>query len=199
MRIDSRLGFYATGPAPQIQIVLLAQCSFTNRADRQKKVTATDMARKLRQGLAQRSDRGALIESPLRDSPSFLVRLAQLGVFDEFYRHFAGLGMTPARFSVFALIVTNPGVRPGTLAEELRVKPSNVAGLVNALVADGLVKRQQDKAELRANKLRPTKAGLKAFKEMWEIHCNLDKLLLEPLSASERKVFVQLMQKLDSV
>ena len=39
----------------------------------------------------------------------------------------------------------------GTLAEELRVKPSNVAGLVNALVADGLVKRQQDKAELRAN------------------------------------------------
>jgi DNA-binding MarR family transcriptional regulator len=157
------------------------------------------MARKLRQGLAQRSDRGALIESPLRDSPSFLVRLAQLGVFDEFYRHFAGLSMTPARFSVFALIVTNPGVRPGTLAEELRVKPSNVAGLVNALVADGLVKRQQDKAELRANKLRPTKAGLKAFKEMWEIHCNLDKLLLEPLSASERKVFVQLMQKLDSV
>ena len=200
-RLDSRLGFYATGPAPHTQIVLSSQRSFadTNRADRQRKVTATDMARKLRQGLAKRSDRGALIESPLRDSPSFLVRLAQLGVFDEFYRHFAGLSMTPARFSVFALIVTNPGVRPGTLAEELRVKPSNVAGLVNSLVADGLVKRQQDKAELRANELRPTKAGLKAFKEMWEIHCNLDKLLLEPLSASERKVFVELMQKLDSV
>ena len=197
-RFEAR--FYATGPAPHTQIVLSSQRSFadTNRADRQRKVTATDMPRKLRQGLAKRSDRGAH-RVPLRDSPSFLVRLAQLGVFDEFYRHFAGLSMTPARFSVFALIVTNPGVRPGTLAEELRVKPSNVAGLVNSLVADGLVKRQQDKAELRANELRPTKAGLKAFKEMWEIHCNLDKLLLEPLSASERKVFVQLMQKLDSV
>ena len=60
--------------------------------------------------------------SPLRDSPSFLVRLAQLGAFDEFHRHFAGLGVTPARFAVFALIATNPDVRPGALSEELRVK-----------------------------------------------------------------------------
>jgi DNA-binding MarR family transcriptional regulator len=112
--------------------------------------------------------------------------LAQLGAFDEFHRHFAGLGVTPARFSVFTLIVTNPGVRPGALSEELRVKPSNIAALVNALVAEGLVERQRDKSELRANQLRPTKAGLKAFAEMWDIHCTLDKLLLEPLSLTSR-------------
>ena len=105
--------------------------------------------------------------------------------------------MTPARFSVFALIVTNPGVRPGALTEELRVKPSSIATLVNALAGDGLVERKQDKTELRANKLYATKAGLRAFQEMWDIHCELDKLLLEPLSASERKTFVALMRKLD--
>jgi DNA-binding MarR family transcriptional regulator len=158
------------------------------------------MARKLRQGRSRQSaNRGASLDSPLRESPSFLVRLAQLGAFDEFHRHFAGLGVTPARFSAFALIVTNPGVRPGVLSEELRVKPSNIAALVNALVADGLVERQQDKSELRANQLRPTKAGTKAFQEMWDIHCHLDKLLLEPLTASERKLFVTLMQKIDRV
>jgi DNA-binding MarR family transcriptional regulator len=95
--------------------------------------------------------------------------------------------------------VTNPDVRPGALSEELRVKPSNIAALVNALVADGLVERQRDKSELRANQLRPTKAGLKAFTEMWDIHCQLDKLLLEPLSASERKLFMNLMKKINRV
>ena len=159
------------------------------------------MARKLRQGLSRgervvSANGGAEVSSPLRDSPSFLLRMAQLSAFDEFHRHFAGLGMSPARFSVFALIATNPGVRPGALTEELRVKPSNIATLVNALVADGLVERRQDKTELRANKLFPTRAGLKAFKEMWSIHCELEKLLLGSLSASERKAFVALMRKL---
>src|SRR3712207_9375860 len=78
----------------------------------------------------------AAIASPLADSPSFLVRLAQLRAFDEFHQQFAGLGVTPAGFSVLTLIVANPGVRPGAIAEELRVKPSNVAALVNALVAE---------------------------------------------------------------
>ncbi len=162
------------------------------------------MARTLRQGLSRErraasANGGTEIDSPLRDSPSFLVRMAQLSAFDEFHRHFAGLGMTPARFSVFALVVTNPGVRPGALTEELRVKPSNIATLVNALVADGLVERRQDKTELRANKLFPTKAGSKAFEEMWDIHCEIDKLLLESLTASERATFVALLRKLDKL
>jgi DNA-binding MarR family transcriptional regulator len=88
-------------------------------------------------------------------------------------------------------------VRPGALTEELRVKPSNIATLVNALVAGGFVERRRDKRELRASMLFPTKTGLKAFKEMWEVHCELDKLLLQPLSASEYKTFVTLMRKLD--
>src|SRR5436190_24354180 len=97
------------------------------------------MVRKLRPARSQRpATDTVLLKSPLRESPSFLVRLAQLGAFDEFHRHFAGLGDTPARSSVFALIVTNPGVRPAALSEALRVKPSNIAALLNALVADGL-------------------------------------------------------------
>src|SRR5512134_1576049 len=99
------------------------------------------------------------VTSPLADSPAFLVRLAQLRAFDEFHRNFAGLGVTPAGFSVLALIAANPNIRPGAIAEELRVKPSNVAALVNGLVAAGLVQRTVDEAELRANCLRLTVDG----------------------------------------
>ena len=64
-------------------------------------------------------------------------------------------------------------------------------------LADGFVERRRDKKELRASMLFATKPGLKSFKEMWEVHCELDKLLLQPLSASEYKTFVSLMRKLD--
>lgn len=137
-----------------------------------------------------------LVASPLADSPAFLVRLAQLRAFDEFHRQFAGLGVTPAGFSVFALVVANPGVRPGAIAEELRVKPSNVAALVNALAAAGLVERTPDAAELRANRLHATEAGLEAWKEMERSHRETEARFVEGLSAEERERFVALLRKL---
>ena len=139
---------------------------------------------------------GGAVVSPLADSPSFLVRLAQLRAFDEFHQQFAGLGVTPAGFSVLALIVANPGVRPSAIAEELRVKPSNVAALVNALVAAGLVERTPDAAELRANLLHATKAGLDAWEEMDRSHHEADARFVERLSAPERKRLVALLRRL---
>ena len=134
--------------------------------------------------------------SPLADSPSFLVRLAQLRAFDEFHRNFAGLGVTPAGFSVLALIAANPGVRPGTIAAELRVKPSNVAALVNALVAAGLVQRTADRSELRASRLTVTRAGARAWREMERTHREAESRFVEPLTPAERAQFVTLLRKL---
>jgi DNA-binding MarR family transcriptional regulator len=136
------------------------------------------------------------IVSPLADSPAFLVRLAQLRAFDEFHRNFAGLGVTPAGFSVLALIATNPGVRPGAIAEELRVKPSNVAALVNSLAAAGFVQRTPDASELRANLLRLTEAGRKMWQEMERTHRETDARFTAALSPEERTQLVTLLRKL---
>ena len=136
------------------------------------------------------------ISSPLAESPAFLVRLAQLRAFDEFHRNFAGLGVTPAGFSVFALIVANPGIRPGAIAEELRVKPSNVAVLVNGLVSAGLVRREADRAELRASLLHPTADGSRVWCEMDRIQRETDAQFAAGLTPAERSQFVTLLRKL---
>ncbi len=136
------------------------------------------------------------ISSPLAESPAFLVRLAQLRAFDEFHRNFAGLGVTPAGFSVFALIVANPGIRPGAIAEELRVKPSNVAVLVNGLVSAGLVRREADRAELRASLLHPTADGSRVWCEMDRIQRETDAQFAASLTPAERSQFVTLLRKL---
>lgn len=154
---------------------------------------AATAARSLRT-VAQDGPVGIL--SPLNHRPAFLARLAQLRAFDEFHRRFAGLGVTPARFSVFALIATNPGVRPGAIAEELRIKPSNVAALVNSLVAEGLVERTPDAAELRANLLHVTKAGAAAWRQMERSADETDAGFLEGLTAAEGRQLVALLRKL---
>ena len=147
-----------------------------------------------RRTASQDSPAGVL--SPLDHRPAFLVRLAQLRAFDEFHRHFAGLGVTPARFSVFALIATNPGVRPGVIAEALRIKPSNVAALVNSLVAEGLVERTPDASELRANLLHVTEAGAEMWREMERSADETDAGFLDGLTRAEGRQLVALLRKL---
>ena len=141
-------------------------------------------------------EKSGALASPLADSPGFLFRLAQLRAFDEFHRNFAGLGVTPAGFAVLALVAANPGVRPGAIAEELRVKPSNVAALVNALVSAGFVERKRDKSELRASLLRITPAGAKVWREMERTHRDTEARLVENLAPAERKQLVALLRKL---
>jgi hypothetical protein len=136
------------------------------------------------------------ITSSLADSPAFLVRLAQLRSFDEFHRNFAGLGVTPAGFSVFALIVANPGIRPGAIAEELRVKPSNVAVLVNGLWPPGCAARA-DQAELRASPAPPDPGRQRIWREMDRAHQETDSPLRRRADARRSGgPFVALLRKL---
>lgn len=156
------------------------------------------MPKPRRMGLAQgpSQDKPAGLRSPLNHRPAFLARLAQLRAFDQFHRHFAGLGVTPAGFSVFALIATNPGVRPGVIAEELGIKSSNLAALVNGLVAEGLVRRTPDATELRANLLHATEAGARAWREMERAADEADAEFLEGLAPDEGRQLVALLRKL---
>lgn len=136
------------------------------------------------------------LRSPLQESAGFLVRLAQLRSFEEFSRRLGDLGITPARYSVLAVVAANPGVRPGSVAEELRIAPSNVATLVNQLVADGWVHRSPDRTELRANLLHLTAAGSAAFEVMEQRVAQVDAGLLEHLVPDEQAQFVYLLRKL---
>lgn len=97
--------------------------------------------------------------APLAGHLGFLLRLAQQSLFETFHRRFGTLGLTPARYSVLVMLRANPDARQVALAEALRIKPPNLAVLVAAMQAEGLIERRTDAANRRANKLRLTPAG----------------------------------------
>ncbi len=96
---------------------------------------------------------------PLDDRLGFWLRLAQQSAFEAFHRAMSPLGLTPGRMAVLLLLEAEPDLRQAALAEALRVKPPNLAVLLAALEAEGLVRRVEDARNRRANRLRLTPTG----------------------------------------
>jgi DNA-binding MarR family transcriptional regulator len=95
----------------------------------------------------------------LSDSLGFLLRLAQVRVYGQFFRAFEGTTVKPGEFSVLWLIEGNPGVPQGALARVLTIKPAHMTKLVQRLVRDGLVRRLTPPNDRRSVHLTLTAAG----------------------------------------
>jgi DNA-binding MarR family transcriptional regulator len=89
----------------------------------------------------------------------YRLRRAQLSVFQQFMARFAEFGLTPAEYSVLALIGTNPGSKQTEIGDALGIKRTNFVALMNSLEQRGLTERQQLAGDRRANALHLTKAG----------------------------------------
>lgn len=98
---------------------------------------------------------------PLPELVGFMVRQAQLRMFEAFYADLADDGIRPGLASILVTIGENPGIRQGVLADALRIKWSNMAKIVRYLDDDALVERRVAKSDRRAFELHLTDRGRK--------------------------------------
>ena len=101
----------------------------------------------------------ALDMGELTQSLGFLVRLAQVRMYDMFYEEFAGTEVRPGETTVLWLIDLNPGVRQGLVARDLNIKPAHMTKLVQRLVRDGLIERHIPPEDRRSVRLTLTEYG----------------------------------------
>ena len=95
----------------------------------------------------------------LADSAGFLVRLAQLRLFEGFFDRMAAEGLKPGEFTALWCVALNPDVRQGALARRLRIKPAHMTKLVERMVRAGHLARRIPPEDRRTVHLRATKAG----------------------------------------
>jgi DNA-binding MarR family transcriptional regulator len=96
---------------------------------------------------------------PLVNLAGFMLRLAQIRLFESFFRDFGARDLTPGQIGILVAVGRTPGVRQGVLAAALRIKRSNMAKIVSLLVRKGLLKRDVPESDRRAMELRLTQAG----------------------------------------
>jgi len=80
---------------------------------------------------------------PLPELIGYVLRRAQLAVFQDFFVAFAPFDIRPAQFSVLTVIERNPGLTQSRVAEALGIKRTNFVGMLNELEQRGLAERRQ--------------------------------------------------------
>jgi DNA-binding MarR family transcriptional regulator len=80
---------------------------------------------------------------PLPELIGYVLRRAQLAVFQDFFASFAPFDIRPAQFSVLTIIERNPGLTQTRVAEALGIKRTNFVGMLDELEKRGLAERRQ--------------------------------------------------------
>jgi len=133
---------------------------------------------------------------PLKENVGFMLRLAQLQVFEAFFAAFRSRDIRPGQMGILIAIQENDSVRQGALANALRIKRSNMAKIVRLLESDGLIRRRVPVSDRRAVELSLTSLGRsvlnRALPDIWEN----DRVATAALSARERATLMRLLHKM---
>jgi DNA-binding MarR family transcriptional regulator len=108
----------------------------------------------------------------------------------------APLGLTPGRLGALLLLEAQPEMRQAALAEALRVKPSNLAVMLDGLEAEGLIRRVEDMQNRRANLLRLTPAGRALLRRAKAQEALVEAGLAAGLGAAERATLLAALRRI---
>ena len=88
---------------------------------------------------------------PLPELIGYVLRRAQLVVFQDFFNAFAPFEISPAQFSVLIVIERNPGLTQSQVAAALGIKRTNFVGLLDELERRLLAERRQAARDKRSS------------------------------------------------
>ncbi len=130
------------------------------------------------------------------DAVGYLLRRAQLAVFEDFARRFAALELTPAQFSSLVVIAENPGRRQSDVAAALGVQRPNFVALMDELERRGLAERLRLGADRRANALRLTPAGAALLKRARAAQADQETAIRALMGEPERCRLIETLNRL---
>ena len=132
---------------------------------------------------------------PLGNSVGFLLRLAQLRAFDEFFSDHGPQGLKPGEFSVLWVIARNPGIRQSVLGQRLMIKRAHMTKLIRAMEDRRLVSRYIPDADRRAVELTLTSAGEDEVETAGRLFFDYEQSTGAPLDADDHATLVALLRK----
>ncbi len=95
----------------------------------------------------------------------YFIRRLQIWVFQDFIRTLAEIEISPAQFSVLAVIHANEGLSQIELGNTLGIERARLVRLLNRLERRGLLERLPSNGDGRRHALRLTSAGQSTFKQ----------------------------------
>lgn len=123
----------------------------------------------------------------------YLIRRAQLWVFNDLIGTLAPLDIRPAQYSVLTVIGENPGLSQMALAHALGILRSGMVPLLDGLEDGGLVKRVPSLADRRSHALQLTDEGKILLARADELVAEHEKRLIRKIGPRGRKQLLDLL------
>lgn len=96
---------------------------------------------------------------PLDRRLGYVMRRAQIAVFEDFIATCASADIRPGQYSALTVIDCNPGLSQADIAVALGIKTPNVVAMLNGLERRGLVTRTVSSTDKRRHELALTSEG----------------------------------------
>lgn len=103
---------------------------------------------------------------PLSERLGYVLRRAQIAVFQDFFASFASLDISPAQYSAIIVVDANPGLSQTQVADALGIQKSNFVAMVGLLERRGIVRREASPSDRRTYRLFLTRQGRVLLREL---------------------------------
>jgi DNA-binding MarR family transcriptional regulator len=122
-------------------------------------------------------------------------RLHQISV-GIFLQEAGDLGVTPVQYAVLQTVGNQPGIDQRTLARNIALDASTTGGVVDRLEVRGWLERKTSPDDRRVRQLSLTLSGEQALRETVPVMLRAQEHILAPLDESQRRTFMELLQRL---
>ena len=124
----------------------------------------------------------------------YLIRQAQLWVFQDFNETLAPLDIHPAQYSILAVIRENPGLSQMALSQVLGIVRSGVVPLLDGLESRRLLKRTASASDRRSHALYLTAEGNALLNRADALVQQHENRLVQKVGARGHKQLVQILK-----
>ncbi len=126
----------------------------------------------------------------------YLLRRAQLAVFQDFYRACGEHDIRPAQYSVLTVLRHNPGLQQSRVADGLAIKRANFVALWATLETRGLVRRDRVASDRRAFALSLTATGEALLDQLDKLVAESDAAFVARIGARNRQQLLDWLTEL---
>jgi DNA-binding MarR family transcriptional regulator len=129
----------------------------------------------------------------LTDHLGYLMRRAQLWIFQDFARTVGAFDIRTAHYSVMTVIEANPGLTQMALARALGIERARLVHVLDLLEERRLVKRAASATDRRSHALYLTAEGKKAFARIRAAALQHEEQVAARLGRRERRQLLHLL------
>jgi DNA-binding MarR family transcriptional regulator len=126
----------------------------------------------------------------------YVVRRAQVWIFQDFKRRLRDFDITPAQFAVVKVVAANPGVAQARVAEVLGIERARLVEMLDRLGRRGLVVRSRSPSDRRTHALQLTHDGAALLERLQPCLAAHEQNVVARIGAEDKTTLLRILRPL---